>query len=148
MPQGKTALFWSLVFAAIFLITPAIIFAESNSIAYADLDGNGINDNIPDSDGDGIPDPADPDYEGVIEVSANANESGDFVNFAEGISLIDTAPVYLNHSQHFGVLDFSVRNLSENRIGFDCDDCFGSDLGIGIGSGGGGGGACAGGVCH
>lgn len=114
---------------------------------FVDFDGDGIDDNIPDEDGDGIPNSADPDF--TIELSGNSSEATNqegFVNFGAQLKASGLAPDLATTSEKFGRRMFCARALSQNRCGFTSEEGFGAESGIGIGTTGGGG--CAGGVCR
>ena len=126
------------------LILPAFLMVDSNAgslpgevVVYVDLDGDGFDDNLPDSNEDGIPD--------VFEASKikahidNVNEGVDI------LTEIGADPLNLpsvSSGEQFSARQLAIRGLESCRSDFEAD--FGSGLGIGIAIGGG---ACAGGIC-
>lgn len=107
--------------------------------AFADFDGDGINDNAPDDDGDGIPNNAEPHY-----TKETGDQSG-FINFSASLQTTVDEALMTNYDR-FGKRQFAARALTQNRCGFTSEEGFGSSIGIGLGAAGGG--ACAGGVCR
>jgi hypothetical protein len=134
------------IFVAIFLWIPLGVIAggDEPAIPFIDRDGDGFNDNSPDSDGDGIPDAADPDFKGDLRPETNVKSAP--IDFAGGFEAAGIEHEYLAGSEKYGRLKFTCRALMQNRCAFTSEENFGSGAGIGIGSSGGG--ACAGGVCH
>lgn len=103
-------------------------------ISFIDLDGDGINDNLTDSNNDGIPDQPEP----------IAPTSGIFSgNKAFAAPATALAP---SNSDSFNQRLSRVTCLSMNRGGFGAGENFGPADGLGIGAGTGGG--CVGGICH
>ena len=82
------------VLAALFLMSLSVGFSVAdikgmgNSKAFVDANGDGINDNAPDVDGDGIPNGRDPDYTGTK--ARNGGNSKGFVD-ANGDGINDNA---------------------------------------------------------
>ncbi|MEW5993434.1 MAG: hypothetical protein AB1744_03465 [Candidatus Zixiibacteriota bacterium] len=110
-------------------------------IAFVDLDGDGLNDNIADVDYDGVPD------FGVAVPSPEPSAS--MPGVIDLLSVVGTeAPgkvEYLSKLERFRSLEFCARALVRGRGGFGSGDEFGPghDIGQGALSGN-----CAGGVCH
>lgn len=107
---------------------------------FVDLDGDGIDDNETDNDGNSIPDcfeGKDGDFEPVEVRSILGNV------FNSEKSLKDPVDLRTN-TDKFGSLAFKARGLPQRCCGFGTQDEFGSESGLGISSGSGG---CAGGVC-
>jgi len=105
---------------------------------YVDLDGDGFDDNAPDTDLDGIPD----EFEAHGFVSTQIDGLQVAPMFAGQAPAPDASPK-AKTGEIFGRRKFTTRGLAENRSDFDIG--FGSSLGLGAGLGGGG--ACAGGIC-
>ena len=111
------------------------------TIAFVDLDGDGINDNLPDSNGDGIPDIAGP---GQLNPDKQVTSAlGDVFN-SPNVANESKMEALKSCSDRYAETRFKVRGISMHRIGLIGTDPFGA--GSGIGSAGAG--ACAGGVCH
>lgn len=106
--------------------------------SYVDLDGDGFDDNAPDTDLDGIPD----EFEAHGFVSTQTDGLRVAPMFA-GQAPNGEAPPKARAGEIFGRRKFTTRGVAENRRDFDAG--FGSSLGLGAGLGGGG--ACAGGIC-
>jgi hypothetical protein len=118
------------------------IMAEEKTVQteFVDLDGDGIDDNETDNDGNNIPDcfeGKDVNFEPVEVRSILGNV------FNSEKSLKDPVDLRTN-TDKFGSLAFKARGLPQRCCGFGTEDEFGSESGLGISSGGG---ACAGGVC-
>ena len=137
-------LIFSLV-GIILILSPKFLLAEKSETTeetYIDLDGDGINDNAPDSDGDGIIDVAESGFRQSQFDTEPANMGMvSFESSSVGISA-DPSP----NSGKFSSLNKNCRLLSSSRGGFGTGDQFGPGNGIGIGAVSSGG--CAGGVCH
>jgi hypothetical protein len=146
---GHMRLFYNLllVLSVIALFTfcvPQVVQAEENaSQGFVDLDGDGFDDNLADSDEDGIPDKAegkeseeesDNGSEGLVASLNPINVSGDFK--------IDNL---LPNSERFGKRKFNCRDQSCFRGGFDAGQDFGPGNGISSAAVAGG---CTGGVCQ
>lgn len=129
-----------LLVAAFMAFAAGPVTADMNAKTnFADFDGDGINDNAPDDDGDGIPNIAEPGYK------KETGEQSDFINFSASLQTA-VADALLTNYDRFGKRQFGARALTQNRCGFTSEEGFGSDIGIGLGAAGGG--ACAGGVCR
>jgi len=119
--------------------------AEKNLIdkssIYIDLDGDGIDDNAPDSNGDGIPDFSAPSKESSRTPVKSA--LGDIFNSPE-MTKTDKLAELRSCCERFSEVKFKVRAMALHRIGLNGTDPFGSGIGIGSAASG----ACAGGVCH
>lgn len=123
--------------------TPASAAETAKAAAIVvDFDGDGIDDNLADLDGNTIPDrfertPAAPAEEPAPEgVLGNVFDAG------------YTPPVETEEADHaaaFGARQFPTRAIAPHRAGFGADEKFGPGNDIGIGSLSSG---CAGGVCH
>lgn len=111
------------------------------SAIFVDIDGDGINDNNPDSNADGIPDKATANL--TAPTSEIASALGD--QFALANTSIPSIVEYQTRCQRFAALKFGVRTLAQHRIGFISADQFGPGNGMGASGASGG---CAGGVCH
>lgn len=128
-----------------FLLISLIAFSPDQLNAaqldrFCDLDGDGFNDNAPDTDADGIPDELEP--HGLLSAQMPAM-LGVSMMFSGSQSPADKVPP-MSPGQRFGMREFVTRAICVTRTNFDAG--FSSGMGI-SGSGGGGGGACAGGVC-
>lgn len=134
----------ALIFS-LFLFIPNTLTAEEEINApasFIDLDGDGLNDNAPDADGDGIFDLAESD---LVPAPAEAAPSdAGLVSF--DVTGTDFATDFTPNSGKFLKLNQGCRVISNNRGGFGSGDQFGPGNGIGIGAVSSGG--CAGGVCH
>ncbi len=129
----------------VLILSPKFLLAEKSETTeatYIDLDGDGINDNAPDSDGDGI-----------IDVAESGFRPGQFDTEPANMGIVsfETSSVGISadpslNSGKFSSLNKNCRLLSSNRGGFGIGDQFGPGNGIGIGAVSSGG--CAGGVCH
>ncbi len=82
------------VAGVIFSFVPAAqLFAAGNPLAnmfgvgFVDLNGDGINDNAPDADGDGIPNGQDPDYVRAQDGTGSRNgaKAGTSLNTGTGV---------------------------------------------------------------
>jgi len=108
---------------------------------FIDLDGDGINDNLPDTNSDGIPDIA---GTGTHATEARVQSAlGDVFNTSNPAN--DSRMEKLKSCcDRYAEARFKVRGISLHRIGLTGTDPFGSGTGVGNA----GAGACAGGVCH
>jgi hypothetical protein len=121
--------------------------ADKKVLPFLDYDGDGFNDNIPDSDGDGIPDNADSDWVESLAPNPEAeNIEENIINFGEGLQKLGLISEPLTNSAKFGRVKFCARTLSQSRCNLDIGEGFGPSAEIGIGAGSGSG--CAGGVCR
>lgn len=122
---------------AIGLIGPSGFAADSQR--FVDIDGDGFNDNAPDSDADGIPDGI--EFHGFLSAQPNL------------VLRVNPTPINASAlmgaracaSERFGSREFATRGIAVRRADFDAG--FGSGLGLSGGQGGSGGG-CVGGVCR
>lgn len=134
----------SFIFALLIILpnSPVAFEADDNPAPYIDLDGDGLDDNAPDDDSDGIANIAESNFVSIPDKAVPA-ETG-LVSFeAEGIGLsVDSGP----NSGKFSHLNRDCRQISNHRGGFGSGDQFGPGNGIGIGAVSSGG--CVGGVCH
>ena len=108
---------------------------------FVDLDGDGINDNAPDLNDDGIPDKC------QRQKGADVQTPNDrFAMFASDLRAGMVLPELSSEpsSQRFGRRFFTTRGLQRFRTSFEAG--LGFDSGIGLGSASGGS-ACAGGLC-
>lgn len=106
-----------------------------------DFDGDGIDDNLADLDGNTIPDRFEKETAPAAE-SAPQGVLGDVFNAGY------TPPADIENPDHaaaFGARQFPTRAILPHRAGFGADEKFGPGNDIGIGSLTSG---CAGGVCH
>ncbi|MBU8933711.1 MAG: hypothetical protein KOO62_06855 [candidate division Zixibacteria bacterium] len=133
---------WSVLIVAIMVIVPVALSAEelsdatsASKVCFVDLDGDGLDDNIRDFDGDGIPDFENP----VGTPSIPSGGSGIFA-----IMEPPTPVVATKGSDEFGDRKFCTRWLASNRGGFSSGDGFGPGAGIGSAAMGK---VCIGGVC-
>ncbi|MEE9443163.1 MAG: hypothetical protein V3V99_10920 [candidate division Zixibacteria bacterium] len=112
---------------------------ETLYMDYVDFDGDGINDNIRDNDGNGIPD----DFE---RKSSENKIAPSILGQSLNQSLNNNASIdlYLNNREAFGAREFHVLCHSSHRVGFTSGQGFGVGNGIGLGNIASG---CAGGVC-
>lgn len=111
------------------------------TIIFIDLDGDGVNDNAPDSNSDGIPDFPAPSKEAPKDQVNSA--LGDVFNSPEFASKSELDNLK-SCCDRFAERKFKVRAMTLHRIGLNGTDPFGSGIGIGSAASG----ACAGGVCH
>jgi len=131
-----------LMFLAL-VVAPSLCFATDDGAVeslepFVDLDGDGFDDNLDDSNGDGIPDryssaqPA-PEiaFEGIEDIFVLDNDPGSFIT-----------PKPSNCSV-YGKLKFTVRGITSWRMGLDAGDSFGPES-----QGGGTSLHCVGGVCY
>jgi hypothetical protein len=104
---------------------------------FADFDGDGFDDNIPDLDFDGIPD--------ELEFHAFLSSQSSLKLGVSQMFSGSDAPTEPKQcaAERFGAREFATRGISLKRVDFDAG--FGSSLGLSGGLGGGG--ACAGGIC-
>lgn len=87
--------FFPLTVAIVLMLTMAVAQAEDTiqrgpAAAFVDADGDGINDNAPDHDGDGIVNHLDPDYK-PLGLGYGRGPSGQFVD-ENGDGINDLAP--------------------------------------------------------
>lgn len=111
--------------------------SDRKKTAFVDRDGDGINDNNPDINGNGIPD--------LIESGNEKKEPvqsllGDVFNSAK---MLEDIGDLRSNSDKFGSLSFKTRALTQRCRGFGSEqDEFGPGGGIGSMTGG-----CVGGAC-
>ena len=112
----------------------------TTSVRFVDLDGDGLNDNLPDLNHDGIPDfgKADQPEESFVSHSAIS----DFLISMD--SAVPQLDLVLDNLDGFRSLMFQARGLSQCRGGFGDDENFGPGYGIGQGAMKSG---CVGGAC-
>jgi len=132
---------WPLLIVVSLIIVPAALSAEELSetsstptCCFVDLDGDGLDDNIKDLDGNGIPDFDDIDEAPGIPLGG----SGIFASMNTGT--VEVAKV----AENFGGRKFGTRWHCVNSGGITTGDGFGPGAGIGSGSLGK---VCIGGVC-
>jgi hypothetical protein len=115
---------------------------ESVKPQFVDLDGDGLNDNVPDLNNDGIPDF---DKAGMQQEYAELEpaESNIFrgIQPAKGV----TQQLFLSNAERFRSLKFCARSLLQCRGGFSSGEDFGPGNGIGQGALSGN---CVGGICR
>ena len=128
---------------ALGLFISSAAFAEDNTKpAFVDLDGDGIDDNETDNDGNSIPDC----FEGKTNTDSENSETVRSILgnvFNSDLTLTSSEDLRTN-ADKFGSLAFKTRGLPQRCLGFGTEDEFGSGSGIGLSSGSSG---CAGGVC-
>ncbi len=125
----------------------AICYGESAAAAatnekakvFVDRDGDGFDDSVPDLNGDGIPDPAEP------RSSNGFGQQDEQGLFAAVQTLVAALPEFLHNSGSFNHLRTRLSPLTLNRGSFGSGNDFGPGGDIGCGAVVGG--ACAGGVC-
>ncbi len=121
------------------LIALVFILCLPNGLeaGFIDLDGDGINDQMIDSDNNGIPD--------LIQNKVAKSDNLPMVT-GMSIALPDFGPaiMLMSSADRFRVRDFGSRAISACRSDFDM--FFGG--GNGLGTGATGGSACAGGICR
>lgn len=118
--------------------------AEPGKTPFVDLDGDGFDDNVTDSNNDGIPDFKD----SPSPAASNPSDSySDFKPLADFSVPGSSAAQETSASSRFKGLQFSARSLMRNRCSLDSDAAFGPGNGIGMGSMSGGM-VCVGGVCQ
>jgi len=129
---------WPMLPASCLLVVLLVCCPVSSArlLGYVDLDGDGFDNNAPDTDLDGIPD----EFEAHGFVSTQIDGLQAAPMFA---GQAPAADAQLKAGEIFGRRKFTTRGIAENRRDFDIG--FGSGLGLGAGLGGGG--ACAGGIC-
>jgi hypothetical protein len=122
-----------------------IVFTASSGYSadlyrFVDFDGDGFDDNAPDSDSDGIPDEI--EFHGFLSAQGaiNLEVSAMFSTSNSGSGATESKPCA---AVRFGTREFTTRGITSSRADFDAG--FGSGLGLSGGQGGGGG--CVGGVC-
>jgi hypothetical protein len=145
MRQTHTIYVFLMVFAMIAFVVPADGQAEeAEKATFVDLDGDGFDDNLADSDENGIPDQAEPDE----SESGNANSAEGMIATLNPINVSSedlSLDQILTNSEKFGKREFNCRDHSCFRGGFDAGQDFGPGNGISsaaVSSG------CAGGICH
>lgn len=117
---------------------------EAEKTVFIDLDGDGFDDNLADSDENGIPDDAEPDE----SESDNDNSAVGMIATLNPIEVSSedlSLDQVLTNSEKFGKREFKCRDQSCFRGGFDAGQDFGPGNGISsaaVSSG------CAGGICH
>ncbi|MBU0984613.1 MAG: hypothetical protein KKA42_12120 [candidate division Zixibacteria bacterium] len=128
---------------ALLLLVP-VAFADSpktEPYIFVDLDGDGIDDNMLDTDDDGIPD-ALRDDKNETPAAAPVMKAATVNPFA-GLQQADPVVFPKPNSERFVLRRLWARSLSQYRCDFDSE--FSS--GTGASSSGASGGGCAGGVC-
>ncbi len=137
---------WLTTNLCVLLILSAGVGAVENSpdktaaVRFVDLDGDGLNDNLPDLNHDGIP-----DFDKVAQPAesfVSQSAIGDFLNSME--SAVPQLDLVLDNSEGFRSLMFQARGLSQCRGGFSDNEGFGPGCGIGQGAMKSG---CVGGAC-
>ncbi len=106
---------------------------------FVDRDGDGFDDNVPDLNGDGIPDPTE------SRASESSSQQAEQGLFAAVQTLVAAIPEFLHNSGSFNHLRTRLSPLTLNRGSFGSGGDFGPGGDIGCGAVVGG--ACAGGVC-
>ena len=115
------------------LILPISVFSGGSK--FVDLDGDGFNDNIIDTDNNGIPD----EFQSKVK---EIKSTGAFSFSPSSLLGADnSSPVSLTVSEQFSLLKFNCRIITSCRSNFEAD--FSS--GLNVSSSGASG--CAGGVC-
>lgn len=136
-----------MILALVVFLMPVRIMADeapkTNESSFVDLDGDGFDDNLPDTDENGIPDNAESN-------SANATDNSDAQGLIAALTPINASGGFsmdqlLPNSEKFGKRKFSCRDQSCFRGGFDAGQDFGPGNGISSVAVSGG---CAGGICH
>lgn len=137
---------WLITILCILLTLGAGVGTAENSpdkttfVRFVDLDGDGLNDNLPDLNHNGIP-----DFDKVAqpeESFVSQSDIGDFLNSLE--SAVPQLDLVLDNPDGFRSLMFQARGLPQCRGGFGDDENFGPGYGIGQGAMKSG---CAGGAC-
>ncbi|MBD3404098.1 hypothetical protein GF420_14495 [candidate division GN15 bacterium] len=133
------AIFLLLVLCLFSLTSIAYAAEDSPASAFVDRDGDGFNDNVTDSDNDGIPDFAEATH--AAESMASEGAGAGFFSELAAETAFET---HLSAIERFALREFTTRSLNSCR----------SDLARSFdGSGGpgttlaGGGGNCVGGIC-
>ncbi len=131
------------ILAALFFlhISPVTLRAESAAGNFVDVDGDGFDDNLLDSDANSIPDLFEPAVETkVMSLLSSATDmsSGIFSNQPSDVSILVS---YKSRVEHFNGRLSGCFGLDKCRGDFESD--FGAGIGFTLGSGGG----CVGGVC-
>lgn len=106
-----------------------------------DFDGDGIDDNLADLNGNGIPDRFEKKPAEAVEAAAQGTLGNIFEATSAPVPAIESA----DRAAAFGERQFPTRAIAPHRAGFGADEKFGPGNDIGIGSLTSG---CAGGVCH
>lgn len=125
----------------LFLLSSTNVCAASSSSRFVDLDGDGFNDNLVDSDNNNIPDV----FESAVDVASKSilssvsNVSSGL--FSESSSESSVSTSFESRADHFGSRLSGCLGLDKCRNNFESD--FASGIGFSVGSGGG----CVGGVC-
>ncbi|MDD4050443.1 MAG: hypothetical protein PHR28_00910 [candidate division Zixibacteria bacterium] len=109
--------------------------------ALVDFDGDGIDDNLADLNGNSIPDR----FEKNPAAADEAAPQGTLGNIFDATSVPVPAVESTDRAAAFGERQFPTRAIAPHRAGFGADEKFGPGNDIGIGSLTSG---CAGGVCH
>ena len=118
------------------LINFSFLYAGNSNLRFIDLDGDGINDNIPDIDNNNIPD----DFQNNLSLNLPENTK-QFSGFSGLTDDTKTVKVNLTSSERFSLRKYTSRGITTSRCDFDAE--FGTRLGISSS----GGGSCAGGIC-
>ena len=115
------------------------------TVAFVDLDGDGLSDNLPDDNGDGIPEPqAETQAEPTAAAAGLAESTVEVSAFDIGPLRSTTLEDVLPCSQKFSAYKFATRAICQTRGGLDAGEGFGAGSGIGLGAIKG----CPGGVCR
>jgi hypothetical protein len=123
------------------LLSSTSIHAASSSNRFVDLDGDGFNDNLVDSDNNNIPDV----FESAAKVATSSilssvsNVSSGL--FSESSSESSVSTSFESRADHFSSRLSGCLGLDKCRNNFESD--FSGGIGFSLGSGGG----CVGGVC-
>lgn len=138
------ALSVTLMALALILPSAAPIAAAEPAAAkavFVDFDGDGIDDNLADLDGNSIPDR----FEKKSAAPAEAAPQGVLGNVFDATYAPAPELESSDRAAAFGERQFPARAIAPHRAGFGADEKFGPGNDIGIGSLTSG---CAGGVCH
>ncbi len=115
--------------------------SEAAKTVFVDFDGDGIDDNLADLNGNGIPDR----FEKQPPSTTETAPQGVLGNIFEATTVPIPAGESADRAMAFGEREFPTRAIAPHRAGFGADEKFGPGNDIGIGSMTSG---CAGGVCH
>jgi len=115
---------------------------QSDMPLFVDLDGDGLNDNIPDLNNDGIPDFG-KSYSQPRGSALSASVSGVFEQMPVVGNVKPMASV--SNADRFRALKFCARSLLRCRDGFISSDESITDYAVGQSALSG---SCAGGICH
>ena len=133
----------------VMLLTGALLFLtapgygdDAKDTEFVDFDGDGINDNESDNDGNSIPDcfenkdsiteNSEPEVRSILGNVFNSDKS-----FKNNIAL-------RTNTDKFGSMAFKIRGIPQRCHGFGTVDEFGSGTAVGVSSSSSG---CVGGVC-